>query len=131
MQYPGDDFSRWSQMLCLLPSHSILCQALVPAHSQYLVLLLTITHSSPACQAASIVLLREPAELLISSHTFYISTYLFRQTVWIHYLPPLIWCPLLGSNKSFSTREGKPGAKGNHSTGSTLTNQSTVAQDIK
>lgn len=58
--------------------------------------------------------LREPAELLISCHAFYISTYLFRQMVWIHYLSPLTWYPLLGSSNRFSTREGKPGAKGNH-----------------
>lgn len=53
-------------------------------HSQCLVLLLATMYSSPACQAASILLIREPAELLISPRAFYISTYLFKWTVWIH-----------------------------------------------
>lgn len=51
----------------------------------------TITYSRPTCQAASILLLRAPAEFLISSHAFYTSTNLFRQMVWIHYVFPLIW----------------------------------------
>lgn len=57
---------------------SIYCQAPTPACSQYLLL---TDHLSPIYQAVSILLLREPAELLISSHVVYISICLFRWTV--------------------------------------------------
>lgn len=110
MQYPDEDFSRWRQVLQILPSHSILCQAPIPAHSQYLVLLLTITYSSPTCQTGSILLQRHFFSL-ISSHAFYSST--FKMDGMDPLLPPT---HLLGSSNSFSTREGKPGANGNPST---------------
>lgn len=42
MQYPGEDFSRWRQVLCLLPSRQDFSLVPTPTHSQHLVQLLTI-----------------------------------------------------------------------------------------
>lgn len=68
-------------MLCLLPS----LHSLPGTHTSMLSVLATVTdHLSP--NSVSILLLREPAELLISSHVLSISIHFFRWTV----LPQLI-----------------------------------------
>lgn len=59
-------------------------------------------HRSPTCQAAFILSIWQTAQLSISSNVFYISTYLFRWKVWIHYLSPFFWCP-----STYSPRQGK------------------------